>query len=205
MDTPGFPILHYLPESVQTHALWVSDAIYLSHPLMPLSSCPQFFPASGSFPLVSFAHQVAKVLKLQLQHQSVQWYSGFISYRMDWFDLLSSRDSRVSPMPQFKSISSVLSLLMVQFSHPYMTIGKAGEAKCCLCFLICCVCLHNFPSQEQAPFNFMVAPLSTVILEPMKKKSVTVSSFPPSICHEMMGPDAMILVFWMLSLNLTVT
>ena len=61
--------------------------------------------------LVSFAHQVAKVLKLQLQHQSVQWYSGFISYRMDWFDLLSPRDSRVSPTPQFESISSVLSLL----------------------------------------------------------------------------------------------
>ena len=63
------------------------------------------------FQWVSFAHQVAKVLKLQLQHQYFQWYLVFISYMMDWFDLLSPRDSRVSPTPQFKSISSVLSLL----------------------------------------------------------------------------------------------
>ena len=41
--------------------------------------------------------------------------------------------------------------------------------------------------------------LSTVILEPKKRKSVTFSTFPPSICHEVMGPDAMLLVFWMLT------
>ena len=63
------------------------------------------------FQWVSFAHQVAKVLKLKLQHLYFQWYLEFISYMMDWFDLLSPRDSRVSPTPQFKSISSVLSLL----------------------------------------------------------------------------------------------
>ena len=131
-----------LPATPWTHQVFPSFTISQSlFRLMPFESvmlsislilwCPSplalnFSQHQDLSQLVSFAHQVAKVLKLQLQHQSVQWYSGFISYRMDWFDLLSSRDSRVSPMPQFKSISSVLSLLMVQFSHPYMTIGKAG-------------------------------------------------------------------------------
>ena len=48
-STPGLPVLHHLPESTQTHAYWVSDAIQPSHLQSPLSSCPQYFPASGSF------------------------------------------------------------------------------------------------------------------------------------------------------------
>ena len=53
---------------------------------------------------------------------------------------------------------------------------------------------HNFPSKQQAAFNFMAA----VILEPEKIKSVTASIFPPSICHEVMGSDATIFIFLML-------
>ena len=48
---PGFPVLHCLTEFAQTHVHWVSDAIQPSHPLSPLSPCPQSFPASGSFPM----------------------------------------------------------------------------------------------------------------------------------------------------------
>ena len=48
---PGFPILHDLPESAQTHVLWVSDAIQPSHPVVPFSSCLQCFSASGTFPM----------------------------------------------------------------------------------------------------------------------------------------------------------
>ena len=48
-STPGLPVHHQLPEFVQTHVHWVSDAIQPSHPLIPFSSCPQSFPASGSF------------------------------------------------------------------------------------------------------------------------------------------------------------
>ena len=50
----GFPVLHYLLESVQTHIHWVSDAIQPSHPVTSFSSCPQSFPASGSFPMSQF-------------------------------------------------------------------------------------------------------------------------------------------------------
>ena len=73
-STRGLPIHHQLPEFTQTHVHWVGDAIQLSHPLSPLSP-----PASnlsqhpGLFQWVSSLHQVAKVLELQLQHQSFQW------------------------------------------------------------------------------------------------------------------------------------
>ena len=68
---PGFPILHHLPELAQTHVFWVGDAIQLSHSL--LSPSPPAFNLSkhqGLFKWVSSSHQVAKVLGLQLQHQS---------------------------------------------------------------------------------------------------------------------------------------
>ena len=49
-STPGFPVLHHLPEISQVHVYWASDVIQPSHPVTPFS-CSQFFPASGSFPL----------------------------------------------------------------------------------------------------------------------------------------------------------
>ena len=73
-STPGFPVLHYLPEFAQTHVHWVSDAIQQSHSLLP-----PYLPAlnlphhQGLFQWVSSSHQVAKGLEFQLQHQSFQW------------------------------------------------------------------------------------------------------------------------------------
>ena len=71
-STPGFPVLHHLPELAQTRAHWVGDAIQPSHPLSSASS-PAFSlsQCQGLFQWVSSSHQVAKVLKLQ--HQSFQW------------------------------------------------------------------------------------------------------------------------------------
>ena len=71
---PALPVHHQLPELAQTHVLWVGDAIQPSHPL--LSPSPPSFTLSqhqGLFQWVSSSHQVAKVLELQLQHQSFQW------------------------------------------------------------------------------------------------------------------------------------
>ena len=51
---PGFPVPHQLPELTQTHDHWVSDAIQPSSSVIPFSSCPQYFPASGSFPMTQF-------------------------------------------------------------------------------------------------------------------------------------------------------
>ena len=73
-STPGLPVLHQLLELTQTHVHWVSDAIQLSHSL-PFPSPPAFSLSQhqGLFQGVRSSHQVAKVLKLQLQHQSFQW------------------------------------------------------------------------------------------------------------------------------------
>ena len=73
-STPGFPVLHNLLEFAQAHVHWVSDAIQPSRPL--LSPSPPAFSLSqhpGLFQWVVSSHQVAKVLELQLQHQSFQW------------------------------------------------------------------------------------------------------------------------------------
>ena len=73
-STPGFPALHHLPEFAQTHVYWVGDAIQPSHPLS--SPSPLAFNLSqhqGLLQWVSSSHQVAKILELQLQHQSFQW------------------------------------------------------------------------------------------------------------------------------------
>ena len=73
-STPSFPILHHLPELAQTHVHWVCDVIQPSH-LLSSHSPPAFNLSQfqGLFQLVSSSHQVAKVLELQLQHQSFQW------------------------------------------------------------------------------------------------------------------------------------
>ena len=90
-STPGFPVHDQLLEFTQTHVHWVCNAIQPSHPL--LSPSPSAFKLSqhqGLFKWVSYLHQVAKVLVFQLQHQNIhQEYSGLISFRMDWFDLLA--------------------------------------------------------------------------------------------------------------------
>ena len=108
-STPGFPVLHYLSEFAQTHVHWVSDAIQPSHPLLPpytpaltLSQHQSLFQWTGS------SNQVAKVVELQLQHQSVQWISGLISFRIAW----SKGLSRVFSSSTIQNISSLaLSLL----------------------------------------------------------------------------------------------
>ena len=114
-STPGFPVHYQLPELAKTHVYWVGDAIQSSHPL--LSPSPPVFNLSqhqGLFQWVSSSHQVAKVLGLQLQHQSFQliFRTDFLKDFLVW-SFCSSRDSQESsPTPQFTSISSsALSIL----------------------------------------------------------------------------------------------
>ena len=110
-STPGLPVHHQLPEFTQTHVHWVGDTIQPSRPLQ--SPSPPIFSLSqhqGLFQWVA-SHQVAKVL--ELQHQSFQWISRLISFRIDWFDLLSVEGTlkESSSAPQLESIkSSILSL-----------------------------------------------------------------------------------------------
>ena len=70
----GLPVHHQLPEFTQTHVHWVGDAIQPSHPLSsPSPPALNFSQHQGLFKWVSSSHKVAKVLELQLQHQSFQW------------------------------------------------------------------------------------------------------------------------------------
>ena len=108
---PALPIQNQLPELAQTHAHQVGDAVQASHPV--LSSSPPAFNHSqhqGLFKWVSSLQQVAKILELQLQHQSFQWIfrADFLCDRLAGSPC-SPRDSQESsPAPQFKSINPLV-------------------------------------------------------------------------------------------------
>jgi len=114
-STPGLPVHHQLWEFTQTHVHLVDDAIQPSHPLSsPSPPAPNPSQHQSIFKWISSSHQIAKVLKFHLQHQSFQWthetdllQDGLVG------SPCSPRDSQESsPTPQFKSIySSVLSFL----------------------------------------------------------------------------------------------
>ena len=120
---PGFPVLHCLLEFVQTHVHWVSDTIQLSYPLSPPSPLAlNISQNQGLFQQVDSSHQLAKVLELQLQHQSFQWIFR-VDFLYDWlgWSPCSPRDSQESsPTQQFKRSA----FFIVQISHLYMTTGK---------------------------------------------------------------------------------
>ena len=105
---PGFSVLRYLPEFAQMHVHWVRDAIQPLDPLLPPSFGLNLSQHQGLFQWVSSSHQVAKVLELQLQHQSFQWISGLISFRIDCFDLLAVQGTLKSLLQHHISRASVL-------------------------------------------------------------------------------------------------
>ena len=124
---PGLSVHHQLPEFTQTHIHWVGDAIQPSHPLSPSPLTVDLSQYQDLFKEISSSHQVAKVLELQLQHQSFQWISGLISFRMDWLDLLTVQGTLKSLLQHHSFKASILrrsAFFMVELSHPYMTTGK---------------------------------------------------------------------------------
>ena len=86
---PGFPVLHYLLEFVQTHVHWVRDAIQPSHPLSSPSPAFNFSQHQGLFQWVSSSHRVTKVLGFSFSIIPSNEYSGLVSFRIDWFHLLT--------------------------------------------------------------------------------------------------------------------
>ena len=120
-STPGFPLHHQLPEFTQTQVHRVGDAIQPSHPLSsPSPPAPNLSQHQGLFQWVGSSHQVAKVLELQLQHQSFQWIFRVDSFRIDWFDLLTVQETLKSLLQHHSLKASVLwcsALFIVQLSH----------------------------------------------------------------------------------------
>ena len=145
-------------------------------------------------------------MEIQLRHQSFNEYSGSISFRFDWFDLLAVQGPLQSLLQHRNLKASVLqcsSFFMVQLSHPYVTTGKStvltiwtfvGKVMSLLFNMLSRFVLAFLPRGKHLLISWLESPC-TVILEPKKRKSVTVSIVSPSTCHKVMEPDAMILVF----------
>ena len=105
--TPGFPVHHQLAELAQSHVHWVGDAIQTSHPLIPLSSCLQSFPASGSFPVSQFFTSGGQSIGVSASVSVLQMNIHLMSFKIDWLELFAVQGiQESSPTPQFKSINS---------------------------------------------------------------------------------------------------
>ena len=121
---------------------------------------------------------------------------------MDWLNLLAVQGTLKSLLQHHSSKASILqcsAFFMVQLSHPYMTTGKTialtrqkfvGKVMSLLFNMLSRLVIAFLPRSKRLSISWLQSP-SAVILEPRKIKSVTVS---PSICHEVMGPVAIILV-----------
>ena len=94
---PGFPVLHCLPEFAQTHVHWVGDAIQPSHPPLPPSPLPSFFPSIRVFSnKLALCIRWLKCWSFSLSTNSSNEYSGLTSFKIYWFDLLAVEGVHVS-------------------------------------------------------------------------------------------------------------
>ena len=133
-------------------------------------------------------------------------HPGLISFTMDWLDLLAVQGTLKSLLQHHSSKASILrhsAFFIVQISHPYMTTGKTialtrrtfvGKVTALLFHMLSRLIITFLLRRKHLLISWLQSP-SSVILEPPKIKSVTVATVSPSICHEVMGLDAMILVF----------
>ena len=127
-------------------------------------------------------------------------YSGLISFRIDWFDLLAVQGTLKSLLQHHSLKASILqhsAFFIVQLSHPYVTTGKTialtrrtfvGKVMSLLFNKLSRLVITFLPRSKHLLISWLQSPSPS-------KKSVTVSTVSPSICHEVMGLDAMILVF----------
>ena len=181
----------------------------ISSSVIPFSSCPQSFPASGSF-------QMSQLFTLGGQSIGVSASTSVLPMNsQDWFPLgwagwifLKSKGlSRVCSNTTVQKHLHCSAFFIVQLSHPYMTTGKTkaftrrtfvGKLMSLLFNMLSRLVITFLPRSKCLLISWLQSP-SAVILEPPKIKSDTVSTISPSISHEVMGPYAMIFIFWMLS------
>ena len=137
----------------------------------------------------------------------------WFSFRMYWLDLLAVQGTLKSLLQHHSSKASILkhsAFFIVQLSHPYITTGKTitltrqifvGKVMSLLFNMLSRLVIAFHPRSKYLLIRLQSS--SAVILEPQKIKSITISIVSPSICHGVMGPNAMIFVFWMLSFKPT--
>ena len=165
---PGFPVVHHLPEFVQTHVIesvMPSNHLVLCRPLL----LPSIFPSIRVFSSKS---------ALCIRWPSIGASAWVLPMNIqDWFPLVLTGLISL----QSKGLSRIFSSTTIQKHHFNSILPR---------FVIAFL-----PRSKPLLISWLPSP-SAVILEPKKVKSVTVSTVSPSICHEVMGPDTMILVFW---------
>ena len=185
-----------------------SNHLNLCHPLLLL---PSIFPQIRVFSNESNLYiRWPKYWSFRFSISPSNEYSGLISFSIDWLDLLAVPGTLKSLLQHHSSKASILwcsAFFMVQPSHPYMTTGKTialtrqtyvDKVMSLLFNMLSGFVIAFLPRSKCLLISWLQSP-SAVILEPKKIKSVTVSFVSPSICHKMMGPDAMFFIFWMLS------
>ena len=127
-------------------------------------------------------------------------HPGLISFTVDWLDILAVQGTLKNLLQHYSSKASILwcsASFIVQLSHPYVTIGKTialtrqifvGKVMCLLFNMLSMLVIAFLPRSKCLLISWLQSP-SAVILEPKKRKSVTVSIVFQSICHEVMGLD----------------
>ena len=173
----------------------------------PLLFLPSIFPSIRVFSKESvLCIRWPKYWSFSFSISPSNEYSGLISFRMDWLDLLAVQVTLKSLLQCHSSKVSILqhsAFFIVQLSHPYLTTGKTKALTRPTFVAKVMSLLFNMLSRLDITFltrskNLLISWLqspSAVILEPPKIKSLTVSIISSYICHEVMGPNAMILVF----------
>ena len=203
--TPGI-YSNSCPLSQWCHPIILSLAV-------PFTSHLQSFPASGSFPMSQFftscdqsigVSASASVLPMNIQDWFSLGLTGWISLQSKGLKSLQNHISKAS-------ILQHLAFFTVQLSHPYVTIRKTialtrwtfvGKVMSLLFNMLSRLVITLLPRSKRLLISWLLSP-AAVILEPRKIKSLTISIVSPSICHEVIGLDAMILVYWMLSFTST--
>ena len=184
-----------------------SNHLILCRPLLLL---PSIFPSIRVFSNGSdLCIKWPKYRSFSLSISPSNEYSGPISFRMDRLDFLAVQGTLKGLLQHHNSKASVWpsSFIMVQLSPMYMIPGKTialtictfvGKVMSQLFNTLSKLVIAFFSRSKHLLISWLQSP-STVVLEPKKINLSLFPFFPPSICHEMMGPDAVILVFWMLS------
>ena len=198
---PGLPITksQSLLKLMSIQLVMPSNHLILYHPLLLL---PSIFPSIWVFSNESALHiRWPKYWSFGISPSNE--HSGLISLRIDQFDVLAVQRTLKSFLQHHSSKAPIFrcsAFFIVQLSHPYMTTGKTiallkqtfvGKVMSLLFSMLSRLVITFLPESKGLLISWLQSP-SAVILEPKKIKSATVS---PSICHELMGPDAMILVF----------
>ena len=191
---------------------WCHPTILSS--VVPFSSCPQSFPASGSFQMHQFFVSGGQSIGVSASTSVLPMNTHDWS-PLGWTDWISLQSKGLSSLLQHHSSkASILqhsAFFIVHLSHPYMTTRKTialtrrmfvGKVMSLLFNMLSRLVITLLPRSKRLLISWLQLP-SAVILDPRKIKSATVSTVSPSICHEVMGPYAMILVFWMLSFKPT--